>query len=87
MTVTFWIDSVSTSNSSRSPRRFGLGLLLVVDLDDVRLVAVVAEQVEPPLEAGRVVEVADDHDQAPALGAVDEPVDDPGQVGHLALEA
>ena len=72
VTVTFRIVPVSTSNSSRSPLNVGLGLAAVVDLDDVRLVAVVPQQVEPALEAVRVEQVADDDRQPPALAAVDE---------------
>ena len=40
---------------------------------------------KPFLEPGGVVEVADDHDQPLALGSVDEPLADPGEVGDFAL--
>ncbi len=51
MIVTFRIVSVSTSKQLDVPLEVGLGLAAVVDLDDVRLVAVVPQQVEPALEA------------------------------------
>ncbi len=60
----------------------GLGLAPVVDLHDVRLVAMMAQQVEPALEPVGIEQVADDDGQPPALAAVDEVARHPGQVGR-----
>ena len=85
MIVTFRIVSLSTSRSSTSPLMCGIGLATVADLNDVRLIAVVPQQVEPALITSRVEQVAEHDGQPPALAAVDEVLHHPRQVGHPAL--
>ncbi len=49
-----------------------LGFAAVEDLDDMRLISMVPQQVEPALEAVGVEQVANDDRQTPALAAMDE---------------
>ena len=58
--------------------QLGLGVAAVVDLNDVRLISVVTEQIEPMLKAVRIEQVAEDHGQAPALAAMDKALRRPG---------
>ena len=85
MTVTFRIVSVSTSNELEVPLELGLGVAAVVDLNDVRLISVVPQQVEPMLKAVGVEQVAEHDGQPPPLAAMDEAFGHPGQVGRGSL--
>ncbi len=71
MTVTFGRLGLDVEQLEVA-EQVGVGLAAVVDLDDVRLVPVVAEQVEPALEAVGVEQVADDDASPRRWVAVDE---------------
>ena len=83
--VTFWIGPGLDVEQLDVALEIGLGLAAVEDLDEMRLISMVAQQVEPALEAVGVEQVADDHRQTPALAAMDEVSGHPAQIGRGSL--